>query len=471
MRELNLIEDTNYTRLKSPIAVIYEVTHYCNLRCAFCYSESERGKPVDTSVSRVAEILTAIKKAEVLHVSLMGGELHLLDACDRVIRLAAEMGFRLSLVSNGTLLDAGKARVISEYVDSCGISFRGPNPSIHDRITGIQGSFLKALEGLRNLRNAGATVGLIYDPIAENYTNLFDTAELVMNKHGIPLDFVSANRIAPRGRALHNLSQTFMPLRQYVEVLDQLERIEREFSIPVEISDAFPLCLLEARHHRLITRCEFGAWQATIGPDGGLRGCPCSNHHFGNVVADGLETIWRTSPLVARHLDMEWLPDQCRSCSMLAQCGGGCPQSDPDSQGDSVDAFYRSQAKAVTTQPREPSLETGYEGFAPGFADDFKPKLAVDCWFRDDLPGIICIPLDTMAVTFIRGRPYLIVDDLERSVMQLCRGEHSVKEISRILSSQGLGPSVALTGAVRNILGQLRRFGYLEAEGRDKAAV
>ena len=467
MQELKLIREGTYARLRAPIAVIYEVSHRCNLRCSFCYSNSGSRTGMDTSLPRARQILAAIKKAEVLHVELMGGELFLLDEWDVVLRLAREMGFCLSLVSNGTCIDPDVAEVVAEHVDSSGVSFRGPDASLHDKITGVQGSFASALEGLRNLRRAGTPVGVVYDAVPANHSYLFDTVERIIKREGISLDFVSANRIAPSGRALRATRGNLMSFEQYSVLFDQLERVAVEFSMSVEIGDAFPLCRLKPRQREFTTLCEFGVWRATIGPNGGVRGCPCSHQEFGNVLTSGMETIWMAHCSTRSFVRMEWLPDQCHACGLLSECGGGCPHSLPGSTGPSPDVFYQGQRRPPSVRPAKLGhVDSDMTAVEP-FADGSKPRLSARCWFRDDIDGIICVPLDTALATYMRLRTCLLVDDLERSVMELCTGEHSVKEMRAILSSRGYGTKTTLKRSIANVLHALAQFGYLHMHSGD----
>ena len=120
-----------------------EITSMCNERCVHCYI------PHDNKVSHIEtelfyNILKQCKEMKLLHLTLSGGEpmLHK-NFCD-FLRKCKEYDFSVNILSNLTLLNE---EIIEELKANpllgVQVSLYSMNPSIHDEITQMKGSFVK----------------------------------------------------------------------------------------------------------------------------------------------------------------------------------------------------------------------------------------------------------------------------------------------------------------------------------------
>lgn len=142
-----------------PLYVLLELTYRCNLRCVHCYRIKEKRR--ELSLQEIASILGQLAEAGTFILTISGGEPLLRKDFFEISRRARDRGFILKLFSNGTLIDAESARRIRDAgFYEVNVSIYSNDPSVHDRITGIRGSFTRTLAGLRLLKRNGIRMKL-----------------------------------------------------------------------------------------------------------------------------------------------------------------------------------------------------------------------------------------------------------------------------------------------------------------------
>lgn len=141
--------------------VVWNITRTCNLRCVHCYSDSYAqkyaGELTHEEALRNLDDLAAFKVPAVL---FSGGEpLTRPDLLD-LIAYARSKGLRVTLSTNGTLLDETIAKRLRELdLTYAGISLDGIGET-NDRFRGKVGAYDAAVRGMRNCRAVGQKVGL-----------------------------------------------------------------------------------------------------------------------------------------------------------------------------------------------------------------------------------------------------------------------------------------------------------------------
>jgi len=137
-----------------PITLAFEITHLCNLDCAYC----DRHAPKAREMTR-EQILTALGQLHELgmrHVSLDGGEPLTHRHVDEVVSFLVQRRVRVYMNSNGILVP--KKLAVVRLLSKLKISLDGPR-ECHDAIRG-QGAWQKAVDGALAAREAGTHVEL-----------------------------------------------------------------------------------------------------------------------------------------------------------------------------------------------------------------------------------------------------------------------------------------------------------------------
>jgi radical SAM protein with 4Fe4S-binding SPASM domain len=70
--------------------------------------------------------------------------------------------------------------------------------------------------------------------------------------------------------------------------------------------------------------CTAALYNMCIEPDGGVIPCQSYYNQLGNIIADPWESIWEHD-LSIQLRNRSAIPGECQSCSLLEECGAGCP--------------------------------------------------------------------------------------------------------------------------------------------------
>jgi MoaA/NifB/PqqE/SkfB family radical SAM enzyme len=123
---------------------------------------------------------------------------------------AADCSLRVSLSTNGTLIDPEAARFLSGRIGYAGVSLDGPR-EVHDAFRGAAGAFDKALYGIANLKEAGVRVGLRFTmarPLLPYLPSVMKIAE------DLGVDRICLYHFIPSGRGGGDLSPAREDVRE-----------------------------------------------------------------------------------------------------------------------------------------------------------------------------------------------------------------------------------------------------------------
>lgn len=161
--------------------VVWNVSRTCNLNCLHCYSDSEaRSYAGELTHEQGRALLEDLEAFGVPAVLLSGGEpLARRDTLD-LAEYARSLGLKITLSTNGTLIDEAKAeRIRAIGFAYVGISIDGIGET-NDRFRGIAGAFDRAMRGIRNCKAVGQKVGLrltLTPSTARDLEAIFDLIE------------------------------------------------------------------------------------------------------------------------------------------------------------------------------------------------------------------------------------------------------------------------------------------------------
>lgn len=132
--------------------VYVEITNICNMRCSFCHGHGrEERRMSEAEFCRVLDQLEGV--TDHLYYHLMGEPLtH--PELPRLLRLAAERGFRSVITTNGMLLPARGAELIEAHPHKVSVS-------LHSFEEGSAEEFLRYMEGVMGFADAASRAGII----------------------------------------------------------------------------------------------------------------------------------------------------------------------------------------------------------------------------------------------------------------------------------------------------------------------
>jgi MoaA/NifB/PqqE/SkfB family radical SAM enzyme len=141
-----------------PVIVTHMVTARCVSRCKVCTNWREPHKGREMSTAEVLGLIEEAKRQNFLAYIAWGGEPLLRGDIFEILGRSYRLGMFTVLITNGYLLPpvAGKVAKTTDFV---WVSL-DHHTAKHDEIRGLEGSFERALDGIRGLKAAGANVAI-----------------------------------------------------------------------------------------------------------------------------------------------------------------------------------------------------------------------------------------------------------------------------------------------------------------------
>jgi len=144
-------------------------TRLCNLACLHCYSESDPQHKGALDPVALCDALGVLRAEGYAVISLSGGEPLVYAPLRAVVERSRELGFRVTMVSNG-LLATDRMDPVLSLLDGMAISFDGLATS-HNALRGRPDAFERACVALQRLaamgRPVAAAISLTRDAIPE----------------------------------------------------------------------------------------------------------------------------------------------------------------------------------------------------------------------------------------------------------------------------------------------------------------
>jgi SynChlorMet cassette radical SAM/SPASM protein ScmF len=313
----------------------FYLTEGCNLACRHCWiapafqAGGEAYPSLEIDLFR--SIIAQAKSLGLGTVKLTGGEPLLHPRIGELIEIVKAEGLRFTMETNGVLCTPELARLMasckSQFV---AVSLDGADPETHEWVRGIEGSFSRALSGIRNLVDAGIRPQVIMTVMRRNRGQM---ESLVRLSESLGAGSVKFNVVQPtaRGERMHEDGET-LPIGDLIAAGRWVETaLAASASIQVFYSHpaAFrPQSRMFAPDGGCGTCGIFGILGVLA--DGSYALCGIGEQVpelvFGHAARDRLQDVWRESPIL--HDIREGLPGRlegiCGACLMRRICLGSC---------------------------------------------------------------------------------------------------------------------------------------------------
>jgi radical SAM protein with 4Fe4S-binding SPASM domain len=333
MSEVKRVKDSLIAgqAIKTPFEffIQWHLTERCNLRCRHCYQESNRvyemtPDEVKKEIDGATEMFQAWEEDHGISVSpsihFTGGEPLLYKGLWDVVTHSREGGYRVAMMTNGTLLtkdDAMKASSLG--IDDIQVSLEGP-PEIHDSIRG-KGSFAAASRGVEELIQARNRVSANVTLSRLNVEKIEETAEIARRMGFYAIGF---SRVVPCGEGKGLLES--LPSPQ--EIRYAYQRIISLDSPAFRVRSGDPLAGLSLQSDPpaggdiTLSGCSAGFSGVTIRSDGSVMPCRRIGLVAGNLKKDSLRRIWASSEILWQLRRRESYKGKCGRCVFWPSCRG-----------------------------------------------------------------------------------------------------------------------------------------------------
>jgi len=293
-------------RDRTPVDVSVEITHRCNYRCRHCYIP-DLTAPDLMPTERILLLLEELAEMGTLFLTLTGGEPLVRRDWETIARRARQLGFMLTLLTNGALIDDQAADTLVELAAGAEVSLHSMDPDTFDRITCSQGSFARTIRGIELLADRSVPVELKV-PVT------------VLNRDHVPAVMEYAEGLGVPCRAFPKIvarkDGNLQPLQLRIPEPELVDFYAGPHSgCHIDSTDApdrghdGPLC---AAAHRY----------ANITAAGDIMACNILPGSAGNLRASGFREIWKGSAWLdrIREIRRSDLP-VCSACNKLSYCG------------------------------------------------------------------------------------------------------------------------------------------------------
>lgn len=154
-------------RKRLPLNAHFDLTYRCNERCVHCYLDhDDHGELTTVECLGVLEQLAA---AGTLFLTFSGGEIFLRPDLFEILAAARRLHFDISLKSNALLITPARAARLRELgVRRVQISVYSDDPTIHDAITKVPGSFARTIAAIPLLLEQGLKVKIACPLMRQN---------------------------------------------------------------------------------------------------------------------------------------------------------------------------------------------------------------------------------------------------------------------------------------------------------------
>ena len=336
-----------------PHLIHIETTYACNARCTFCYNPN-RNATIDYNT--IDKIVASVRKSQIPHVYLIGGEPSLLSAkkLNEYINILAKVS-SVTIVTNGLRYLEG----LSDKLACIGIPIHGDEKT-HEGLTNIKRGYKKVINSIKKYVKAGFDVRCIPVLMCVNYDQMYQIIKLA-KQLGMESVFVDRFESGGLGTQAQKLKPT---LAQFQEALTQMITARDDFKIPVGFGTAIPSCLdKRLLSENMWANCGVGVTFGAIAPNGDFRICNQSNRVYGSVLKEPIEKIWHKKTL-GEFRNLEWVTEPCRSCPILYQCVCGCKVDQAFSERYCLDYAIRGHKKPINpvsfAQFRQRKLKVKY---------------------------------------------------------------------------------------------------------------
>ncbi|OGR01078.1 MAG: hypothetical protein A2284_08835 [Deltaproteobacteria bacterium RIFOXYA12_FULL_61_11] len=295
----------------------------CNLRCRHCYLGDGPPRAVEelgpeqwrSILLQFAELNTLLATRS--HVALAGGEPLLLPWFEHFLNLAKELvpSCDLSVLTNGTLLDERRAKLLHHHRATVQLSLDGWDEPSHDQVRGA-GSFHATCRGAILLRKHQVPFSLQCTLSHHNAEGIEAMFVLAKRLGARSMDFC---RLIPSGRASGPASDPICtPL--HGETLRQAfcDIFQASHGTGLTTNRGLPLMhLIEADAGGQFGQGFYGL---TVQPDGGLRPTSRLGIVLGDLRRQDLRSLYFGAEFQALRTQCV---EGCSACPTYERCGGG----------------------------------------------------------------------------------------------------------------------------------------------------
>ena len=305
----------------APYRMDLALTYRCNNDCFHCYNDKSRAQN-ELTYQEWVKVLQSIWQIGIPHVVFTGGEPTLRDDMPELVATAQQIGFITGINTNGRRLhDADYVqKLIDAGLDHVQITLESHDEKIHDDIVGCSGAWQQSVKGIRNCLASPLYV-MTNTTLLKRNTECLGELLRFLKELGVPTIGLNGLIYSGRGAA----AQEGIPEQLLSGFLHLASDFTKKSGQRLIWYTPTQYCHFDPVEFGLgIKGCSAARYNMCIEPDGSVIPCQSYYESLGNILTQAWDSIWNHE-LALSIREKKNIPEYCRDCHLLAECGGGCP--------------------------------------------------------------------------------------------------------------------------------------------------
>ena len=310
-------------RPSAPYRMDLAITYRCNNACAHCYNARARNYP-ELSTQQWLKILDKLWDVGIPHIVFTGGEPTLRSDLPELIAHAEKNGQITGINTNGRRLkdQVFLDKLVQSGLDHIQITLESHLAAIHDEMVMHPGAWEETTAGLKNALKTHLYVMTNTTLLQNNSPYLAGTLQYLADLR-VPTLGLNALIHSGHGSSVGTgLAEADLPpLLELARSSTKMHGQRLIWYTPTQYCHFDPM-MLELG----VKGCSAALYNMCVEPDGAVIPCQSYYHSLGNVMNTPWDKIWNHDLAISLR-ERKNLPAACNQCSLLSECGGGCPLS------------------------------------------------------------------------------------------------------------------------------------------------
>jgi radical SAM protein with 4Fe4S-binding SPASM domain len=305
----------------APYRMDLAITYRCNNNCSHCYNARSRKYP-ELGLEEWKRVIDRVWEQRIPHIVFTGGEPTLYPHLTELIAYAEEIGVITGLNTNGRNLadPAFVQALVDAGLDHVQITLESHDAAIHDKMVAARGAWEETVAGVRNVLASPLYVMTNTTLLTHNSPTVKETLQF-LGELGVPTVGLNALIYSGKGEEVDTglPEEDLPPLLETARAITEAQGQRLIWYTPTQYCHFNPLQLDLG-----VKGCTAALYNMCIEPNGDVIPCQSYYQALGNMLEDPWKAIWE-HPLALSLRNRSDVPEGCRTCEFLPECGGGCP--------------------------------------------------------------------------------------------------------------------------------------------------
>ncbi|MBN1806178.1 MAG: radical SAM protein [Sedimentisphaerales bacterium] len=328
--------------------LFWETTIECNLTCAHCRRlESDEAAFKDLTTDQAKNLIEQLARlggAQPMMpvLVLSGGEPLCREELFELVAHAKAAGITPALATNGTLIDSKVAGQIKESgIVRIAVSLDGATAEVHNKLRRLEGSFERAIEGIKYLREKELAVQINITLTKYNAGQLEQVYELAKSLGAVAVHIFM---LVPVGCGQVLAETDMLSPQQYEQKMIEICRLDSRSELQMKVTcgphyeriirqqglyqqrkktpHSRPAVPGSSGHGGPARGCLAGLGVLFVGHQGDVFPCGYLPVKCGNILEQNLSDIWHGNKDLERMRNSSNLEGKCGICGYKEVCGG-----------------------------------------------------------------------------------------------------------------------------------------------------